>query len=466
MALAFAWWGSIVLVRMISTGETPMPLDVQPDWRVFGFTAAVSLLTGILFGLAPALRTTRVDPAPAMKEGSRGTGRTSHTLDRILVVTQVALSVVLITGAGLFVRTLQKLWSVNLGYERENVFMVSVDAQLAGYSGDRAGTVYAEILRRLQGLPGVQSAAASVVRPLDDHFYLVDRIEEVDGRKLPERDSIRIAWNAISPGYFATIATPILLGRDFTLRDDESAEKVVIINEALAGHAFPQQNPIGHRLSGATVVGVVKDSHYNGVRDQPRPVLFHPLFQHGQSQEYRWGFVSFELRSRMRPTLLDEVRREVSSVDRHLPVFRAKTLRAQTEQSLPKERLLATLSSFFGGLSLILACLGLYGLMAYAVARRTSEIGIRMALGARRDHIMWMVLRETLLLTLAGIAAGIPLALFAARYAQSLLFEVSTADPVTIALTIVTLVAVAAFAAYLPALRALRIEPMTALRYE
>lgn len=466
LALAFAWWGSIVLVRMISTGESPVRLDVQPDWRVFGFTAAVSLLTGILFGMAPALRTTRIDPAPAMKEGSRDTGRTSHTLDRILVVTQVALSVVLITGAGLFVRTLQKLWSANLGYERENIFMVSVDAQLAGYGSDRAGMIYAELLRRLRGLPGVQSGAASVVRPLDDHFYLIDRVEEIDGRKLPERDAIRVAWNATSPGYFGTISTPFLLGRDFTSRDDESAERVVIINESLANKAFPQQNPIGHRLSGATVIGVVKDSHYNGVRDQPRPVLFHPLFQHGKNQEYQWGFVSFELRSRMRPSLLDEVRREVTAVDRNLPVFRARTLRSQTEQSLLKERLLAMLSTFFGALSLILACLGLYGLMAYAVARRTSEIGIRMALGARRDHILWMVLRETLLLTLIGIAAGIPLALFAARYAKSLLFEVNTTDPVTIVLTVATLAGVAAFAAYLPAMRAVRVEPMTALRYE
>ncbi len=466
LALAMAWWGSAALVRMISTGDSPAPLNVHPDWRIFGFTAAVSLLTGILFGLAPAVRGTRVDPGPAMKEGARHTGRSAHALDRMLVAAQVALSVVLITGAGLFVRTLQKLWSVNLGYDRENVLMFSVDAKLGGYPSDRTGAVYREILQRLQALPNVRSASVSTVRPVDDHFYLVDRVEEVDGRKLPERDAIRVAWNSMSPGYFTTVGTPILLGRDFDLRDNETAPRVVIVNESLASRAFPSQNPIGRRLGPAAIIGVAKDSHYNGVRDQPRPVLYRPLFQHGKDQEYKWGFVSFELRYRTSSNLLDEVRREVASVDRNLPIFRVKTLRAQTEESLLKERLLAMLSSFFGALALLLTCLGLYGLLAYAVARRTGEIGIRLALGARREDILWLVLRETLCLTLGGIAAGIPLALWMARYAKSLLFGINSADPLTIVVTVATLLSVAALAGSIPARRALRLEPMAALRYE
>ena len=188
LAVPMAWWGSLALVRMISTGDSRVPLAVDPDWRIFAFTAAVSLLTGILFGLAPAVRSTRADPGPVMKEGARHAGRSSHTLDRTLVVAQVALSVVLVTGAGLFLRTLQKLWSVNLGYDRENVLMFSVDAKLAGYPSDRAGSVYREILRRLQALPGVKSASASIVRPVDDQFYLLDRVDEIDGRRLPERE--------------------------------------------------------------------------------------------------------------------------------------------------------------------------------------------------------------------------------------------------------------------------------------
>lgn len=466
LALVLAWWGGMALVRMISTGDSPVPLDMRPDWRIFGFTAAVSLVTGILFGLAPALRGTRVDPGPAMKEGARQTGRSSHALDRILVVAQVALSVVLITGAGLFVRTLQKLWSVNTGYDRENVLMFSVDAKLAGYPSDRAGAVYREILGRLQALPDVQSAGASIVRPVDDQFSLVDQIEEVDGSRLPERGAIRVAWNSISPGYFSTVSTPILLGRDFSPQDNESAPKVVIVNESLARLAFPNQNALGHRLGLATIVGVAKDALYGGAHDQPKPVLYHPLFQHGREQEYRWGFASFELRYRTGSSLLDEVRREVAAVDRNLPIFRAKTLQVQAEQSLLKERLLALFSSFFGALALLLAMVGLYGLMAYAVARRTGEIGLRLALGASRSHIMWLVLRETLVLTLAGIAAGIPAAVWAARYANSLLFGIKPWDPLTIAVTIGILMCVAALAGYLPGRRALRVDPIVALRYE
>jgi len=439
---------------------------VDPDWRIFAFSAAVSLLTGILFGLAPAVRSTRADPGPVMKEGTRHAGRSSHALDRVLVVAQVALTVVLIAGAGLFVRTLQELWNVNVGYDRENVLMFSLDAKLAGYSTDRAGAVYHEILERLRTLPDVRLASASIVRPVDDQFDLIDRVNEVDGKQLPDRNTIRVVWNAISPGYFSTISTPILLGRDFDARDSETAPRVVIVNQSLAARAFPGQDPIGHRIALATIVGVVKDSNYKGPRDQPRPTLYHPLFQHGKDQEYRWGFVSFELRYRAGSNLLDQVRREVASVDRNLPIFRARTLRAQVEQSLLRERLLAMLSSFFGALALLLACLGLYGLMAYAVARRTGEIGIRMALGARRAHIMWMVLREVFGLTLAGIAAGIPLAVWAARYAQSLLFGIDTADPWTIAATVLALLGVAALAGYIPARRALRVDPMAALKYE
>jgi putative ABC transport system permease protein len=451
---------------MISTGDSPVPLAVDPDWRVFVFTAAASLLTGILFGLAPAIRGTSADPGPVMKEGARNASRSSRTLDRVLIVTQVALSVVLITGAGLFARTLQKLWQVNIGYDRENVLMFSVDAKLAGYPSDRAGAVYREILQRLQALPDVNSASASVVRPVDDQFHLADRIDEVDGRKLTERSTIRVAWNATSPGYFSTVSTPILSGRDFELHDDEAAPKVVIVNESLAIKAFPGQDPIGHRLGAATIVGLVRDSLYSGARDQPRPVLYHPLFQHGRDREFRWGFVSFEMRHGTRINLLDDVRREIASIDRNLPVFRVKTLIEQAEQSLLKERLLAMLSSFFGTLALLLACVGLYGLMAYAVASRTVEIGIRLALGARRGHVLWMVLRETLCLTLAGIAVGVPLALLAARFVASLLFGVNTYDPLTIAVTIATLTGVAALAGYFPARRALRVDPMIALRWE
>jgi predicted permease len=470
LALAIAWWGSRLLVRMISTGDAPIPLDVRPDWAVFGFTAAVSLASGLLFGLAPALRATKVDPGAALKEGTRGTAGPSRAMDRALVAVQVTLSLLLLAGAGLFTRTLQNLRNVDVGYERDHILMFSADAKLAGYVKGRAALLYRAILEKAAALPGVQSASVSIVRPVDNQYYLVDRIREIDGRKLPEAEAIRVAWNAMSPGYFATVGTPLVLGRDFDFRDAGAAARVVIVNESLARKALPDQNPIGHRLDGAEIIGVVKDSRYGGARDQLRPVVYRPLLQsQGGTDPASWvgvGAVSFELRYRSGAGSVDDVRRAVAAVDRNVPIFRVKSLRAQTEDSFLRERLLATISSFFGGLALLLACLGLYGLMAYAVARRTAEIGIRMALGARRREIVWLVLRETLWLVLAGVAAGVPLAVWLTGYAKSLLFEITAADPMILAVAAAALAGVAAVAGFLPARRASRIDPMTALRYE
>jgi predicted permease len=470
VAVAIAWWGGAALVRMISTGDYPIPLDVRPDWRVFGFTAVVSLASGVVFGLAPAFRGTRIGPATALKEGARPADGRSRWLDRALVTIQVTLSLVLITGAGLFLRTLQNLRSVDVGYDRDNVLMFSVDCKLAGYPKERAATLFRAILEKSAAIPGVQSASFSVVRPVDDYYYLVDRITDLDGRVLPESESIKVAWNAMSPGYFSTIGTALRRGRDFSFHDAGMGSKVVIVNETLARQLLPGQNPIGHRIADAEIIGVVKDSLYGGAREQPRAVLYRSLFQaDGGFDPNAWvggGGLSFELRYRSGTSLVEAVHRAVASVDRNVPIFRVKTLRAQTEDSLVRERLLATVSSFFGGLAGLLALLGLYGLMACAVARRTAEIGIRMALGARRQEIIWLILRETLGLVLAGIALGIPLALALSRYAKSLLFGIAPADPVVMAASAAVLIVIAAVAGFLPARRASRIDPMVALRYE
>ena len=470
-ALMVAWWGSALLIRTISTGDAPLPVDVRPDWWVFGFTAAVSVITGVLFGLAPALRSTRIDPGPALKEGARQSTGASRALDRGLVVAQVALSVVLITGAGLFTRTLQKLWSVDVGYNRDNVLMFSVDAKLGGYNtSEKARGLYLAIVDRLRAMPGARSATVSVVRPLDDTYYLVDRVNEVDGRQLPDREAVRVAWNAMGPGYFVTAGTPLVMGRDFDLQKDDAGSRVVIVNESLARKLFPGQNPLGHRLAGAEIIGVVKDSLYGGAHEQPRPVLYRSLLQlSGNLDPSKWagvGGVSFEVRYSGGAGMVDAVRHEVARVDRNLPLFHMKTLREQTEDSLLRERLLAMLSTFFGALALLLACLGLYGLMAYAVTRRTSEIGIRMALGAGRYEVVRLVLREAVWLAVAGIAVGVPLALWTARYVKTLLFGITVTDPVTIVFAVGALAGVAALAGYLPARRASRVDPMVALRYE
>ncbi len=308
-----------------------------------------------------------------------------------------------------------------------------------------------------------------MVRPLDDTYYLTDRIGSVDGRAVPERDAIQVAWNATSPGYFATIGTPLLLGRDFDRRDDGAAGKVVMVNETLARQALPGQNPIGHRIEDAEIVGVVKDALYAGAREQPRAVLYRPLFQmQGSMNPSAWTWsagVSFELRYGG-SIAMDDVQRAVAAVDPHVPIFRVKTLAAQTDDSLLRERLLATLSTVFGGLALLLACLGLYGLMAYAVTRRTGEIGIRMALGAPRAQIVWLTVRGALALVCAGAAIGLPVSVRAARYARTLLFGLTTSDPWVMAVSMGALLAVAAIAGYLPSRRASRVDPMAALRYE
>jgi predicted permease len=469
-ALALAWWSSSALVRMISTGDTALPLDMRPDWHIFGFTAAVALVGGIFFGVAPAVRGTRVDPGPALKEGSRSHNPGARGFDGVLVMVQITLSLVLITGAGLFTRTLQNLRNVDVGYERENILMFSSDAALAGYPKTRIMPVYRQIGQVIAALPGVESSAVSVVRPIDDQYYLVDRVRSIDGRALADQKTIRVAWNAVGPGYFQTVGIPLLLGRDFDLRPDACAFQCLVINESMARQAFPNQNPLGHKLDDAEIVGVVKDTHYNGIQDQPRPVLYRPLFRlEGGMSPANWsapGGISFEIRYRASMGLIDGVRRAVASVDHSLPVFRIKTLRAQTDDSLLRERLLVTISNCFGALALLLACLGLYGLMAYGVARRTGEIGVRMALGAARGQIVWLVLRGTLGLLGAGIAVGIPLSLWASRYAKSLLFGVTAAEPLMIAIPVAVMALVAAIAAWLPARRASRVDPMVALRYE
>jgi predicted permease len=461
VALAIAWWGSTALLRAVSTGDAAIPVDVRPDWMVFGFAAAVSLATGVLFGIAPALRATRIDPGPAMKDTSRQTTRSSRGLDRALVVVQVALSLVLVAGAGLFVRTVVNLWTINPGWDRDNVLMFSVDASLSGYTREKRTVLQRQLLERFQTIGSVRAASVSAVRPVDDQAYFVDVVGEVDGRKLAVRERIIVAFNALGPGYFATVATPLVLGRDFELRDDATAPEVVIVNESLARRAFPGENPIGHRLGKATIVGVAKDSIYGGLRGDPRPVLYRSVFQSGNSN------VSFELRyAGDSAGVLEAARREVAALDRNLPLFRVKTLRVQAEESLLKERLVAMLASFFGALALLLACVGLYGLMSYAVVRRTAEIGIRMALGARSPQMLWLVLRETLLLAAAGIAVGIPVVLWSARYVKSMLYGVTPADPWTIAIAAVIMVAVTTVAGYLPARRAAGIDPMVALRQD
>lgn len=468
-ALAVASWGGAALVRMVSVGDTPLALGIGPSWRVFVFTAGVAIASGLLFGLPPALRGTRVDPAHAINAAGRGSVPGPRLLDRALVVAQVTLSIVLVSGALMFTRSLQKLRDVDVGYDRQNILMFSTDAGLAGYQKERAASLYHQMLDALTPLPNVQSASASIVRPIDDEFYLVDRIDSIDGRRLAERDYIKIAWNSVSPGFFSTVGIPFVLGRDFDPRRDACAFMCIVINESLARRAFPSENPIGHRLSDAEIIGVVKDTHYNGIRDQPRPVVYRPLFQPVSAfNSAAWinAGVSFELRYGSDSGLIEAARQAVASIDRSLPIFRVKTLQEQTDESLLRERLLVVLSNAFGGLALLLACLGLYGVMSYAVSRRRAELGVRMALGAGRSAIVWLVVRGSLAAVGIGAAVGIPLSLWTSRFARSLVFHVTPSDPLLMAAPIAAMLVVAGLAAFIPARRASRVDPAVALRCE
>ena len=470
-----AWWGSQLLLRMVSTGDSPLPVDLTPDLRILAFTTGVSLLTGVLFGLAPALRATRINLTPSLKEGRgqfAGQGRRrAFGLDRILVAAQIALSLTLLVGAVLFVRSLQKLWAIDPGYDRNNVLMFSLDPRLAGYKENgKLADLYRRVLNDLRTLPGVRSASLSLVRPVDDEAYWVNVISAIDGRKLPENEGIRIAVNALSPGYFATLGTPMLIGREFGPEDNEKSPQVAIISEILARRCFGSENPLGRSITrhgGAQfrIVGVVKDSRYGGVRDLPRSVLYTPFFQLSLADVF--FSTTFEVRySGGLSTMLDEVRRQVHTIDPNLPLFRVKTLEVQTRDSFVKERLIATLSTFFGFLAVLLACIGLYGTLAFGVARRTGEIGVRMALGARQHDVLWMVLRETLLVVTIGVAVGFPCAVAASRLLASQLFGVKPTDVVALSGGSLLLAAVALFAGYLPAKRASEVDPMVALRYE
>ena len=473
-----AWWGSQVLLRMVSTGDSLLPVDLTPDLRILAFTAGVSLLTGILFGLAPSLRATRVDLTPALKEGRGQISKTEHqrifALDKVLVAAQVALSLTLLIGGGLFVRSLHKLWAIDPGYDRHNVLMFSLDPRLAGYNDSaKLAALYQELLGDIRSLPGVRSSSLSLVRPVDEEVYWVNVVESVDGRKLPEDQGIRgirVAVNRLGPGYFATMGTPMLLGREFGLEDNNKAPKVAVISEMLAHQCFGNANPIGRRIADHDngefqVVGVVNGSRYGGVKELPRSVLYLPFFQDNLAEA---SFAAtFEIRYSGRlSNVLDGVRRQVLAIDRNFPLFRVKTLEVQTEDSLVKERLIATLSAFFGMLAALLACIGLYGTMAYAVARRTGEIGLRMALGAHRRGVIWMVLRETVLLIAIGILMGLLCAVGVSHLLASQLYGVKPTDVLTLSAASLLLATVAMFAGYVPARRASRVDPMVALRYE
>jgi predicted permease len=469
-SLVIARLGSHVLASFLPERRLPVALNVEPDFRVLAFAMIVSLAAGILFGLAPALQLTRSATAPALKAQANLSGlRGSVTLRKILTVAQVALSLLLLAGAGLFVRTLGNLKAVDIGYDRENVLLFQLAPLLNGYSDDQSSRFFEQVIERVNQLPGVRSASVGSMGLLGPG--LTRQGVHVEGDNTPRSDEEMAGWingwiNSVSPKYFETLRIPLLLGRSFTARDTESAPKVVIVNQTLARRFFGDQNPLGRRLAiGGTnniaIAGVVRDGKYKDVREKTPELVYLPFEQHLE------GWMNLTVRTVGDPAkVIAATRREVQSVDANVPVYNVRTLEAQLDESLSQERLVATLSSWFGAFALLLAAIGLYGVLAYSVTRRINEIGLRMALGAERGGIIWMVLREALLLVSIGVAIGIPLAVVLARSVASMLYGLEPTDSLTISVAAGILFVVAAFASYLPARRAARVDPMVALRYE
>jgi len=514
LGVLFAYWGVHAIIALASGhGDRPFPYVVAPDWRVLVFTIAASLATGIVFGFAPALRSARLDLTPALKEtGSTGAvrrtpaGRRFHLGDA-LVMAQVALSALVLVGAGLLVRTLSNLRSVNPGFDTRNILIFGLDPTLAGLKQAEIQNLYRQLQQQLAALPGVAASSYSSDALLTGSLWTRDL--HVEGQ--PGKATVEVDMLSTGPGFFQTMRIPLLAGRTFTAADfaqaanagsshnslsevDEGQKAAgpkpspkapatvsspipVLVNATFARRYFANQNPLGKRLTkggseGSSgdltvdkpnaesfeIVGVVGDTKYSTLRREIQPAVLVPL---------TGGGAYFELRTASDPTaLIPAVRDVVNRLDDNLPLFEVRTQTDAIESSISQEHTIASLASFFGLLGLLLACVGLYGLLAYDVARRRREVGIRMALGAERRDVLKLVVGKGFRLTLAGLAAGIGGALALTRTLSSLLYGVRPADALTVLMVSLLLITVALLASYIPARRATKLDPMVALRYE
>jgi predicted permease len=462
-------WMSELLVTLVSSGRQSISLPLNVNLRMLLFTAAVAMLTGVLFGLAPAFSATRVSLTTALKEGasSRLGGRRSR-LAKALVSAQVALSLVLLVGAGLFLRTLQKLESVPLGFERDHLLLFSVAPGLNGYKGPSLVEYYRQMQERITAIPGVSAVSFSSHGPVGDGASSSSiKIPGVTSGK----EVFDLHRHLVGPRYFDTLGIPILSGRVLDERDNTAAPKVAVVNQTLARSAFGDDNPLGKilRFGSETkprdfqIVGVVGDAKYNDLREPAPPTAY---FSHLQAIDVA-SFMTFQIRTRSDPeALVTALRGEVAEVDSNIPITKLDTLVQRIDQALLLERMFSRLTGTFGLLALVLVCVGLYGTMSYFVARRTNEIGIRIALGARPAGVFRMVLGEGLKLTTAGVVIGLAGAVFGTRLISSALYEVPAVDPLTFAGVAGLLLAVGLFACYVPARRARKVDPMVALRYE
>jgi predicted permease len=452
----------------LALGPLPLPLTFRLDLRLLGFTIMIALVAGILFGLTPALRATKPDLAPGLKENSsQASGhRRRRSLNRFLVAAQLAASLVLLITAGLFVRSFQKLANVELGFNPQ-VVQVRVTPP-PNYTAAQRDSVCQAVEEKISTYPGVVSASASLPGLFGRmNFYTTASVEGEPPRRRPSRDSDKDVVFFVKPGFFSTLGMPLLLGRDFGPQDQQNSVKVVIINEAMRRRLFPNRNPMGQRLTlGGSdrleVVGVAPDAKYNSVLADAPAMLYLPLAQEPNAFEHRF----FEVRTTSGAAgFAAHLQQALQKLDGNLLV-ESRPLADLVGQSLALQRLIARLTGLFGLLGLTLACVGVYGIMSYTVAQRTGEMGIRLALGAQRRDIIRLVLGEAMLPALGGVAIGLAGALGATRLVASQLFGLASTDPVTISLATLLMVAVASLAAYFPARKASLVEPTVALKYE
>jgi predicted permease len=463
--LLIAHWGTQGLVALMNLGNAPVHPHLNP--LALTFTLGITMFTGVFFGLVPALQTRKTDLVTALKaSGHRAAGPRKFTSTQGLILGQITISLVLLVGASLFSRSLLKLEHQPLGFDQDNVLLASINPRIAGYKPTEVGALYRKLFDRLNILPGVRVATIARFSPFSGHVSASQ--VDVEGYSPRQGESMSVDDVLVGPDYPETLGIPLLLGREISLRDAEGSARVAMVNEAFVRHFFPAANPIGHRFGygdqSYEIVGVLKNVHFNDAKSKVREMIFCALLQ-DQTQSAMTA--ELELRTIGDPgAITSQVRDVVSQEDSKIPVTGVQTLRHQVEGSFDEERVAARLVSFLGGIALFLACVGLYGVTAHGVARRTNEIGVRMALGARRGDILGMIFRDTVLLLGGGLILGLPLSYAASQAISSQLFGLGPGDTSSFLVAVAILSVVMALAGFLPARRATRVDPMVALRYE
>jgi predicted permease len=476
MGAVLAQWVDRLLLREVvgaTLGPGAIQLNVGVDAHTLGFTVVVAVLTTLLFGVVPAMRATSLDVSPVLKSapGARSGGTSHHFLStgKSLVVAQVAISMILLVAAGLFVHSLARLSEVSLGYNRDRLLLFRLDAAPAGYKGPAIIRLEQDLLARFSAIPGVRAATLSS----NGLFQGSDSGDPIDVEGYTPKSGVEIhsRMDHVGPGYFSAVGIPLLRGREIGPQDGATGPRAAVINLAFAREFFPNTDPIGKHVrdtfpgnpGDTEIVGVVADAKYHSLREETRPRIFAPIF----NPLWEHAAVVYEIRTAADTESVGRaLRKAVQETNPALPQIEIETMSGLVDHSLGTDRLIAMLSSCFGALALLLASIGLYGVMSYAVARRTNEIGIRMALGARRSNVLQLVLGHGSKLTLVGVAIGIVGALVLTRFLSSLLYGVKPTDPLTFLIVSVVLAGVALLASYIPARRATKVDPMVALRYE